>query len=68
MSKHTKTTKKLTDIPTKDLVAELTKREGVEAITLITPDDEVVITRFAKKIIYHKQLFTGPQIILRVFD
>ena len=58
----------LSDISTKDLVEELSKREGVQRIDVAphTQDVEIAVNE-GERYVFDMN-FEGPQIILRIWD
>ncbi len=58
----------LSDISTKDLVEELSKREAVQRIDVAPHTQKVEIAVSESGTFPFDEIFEGPQIILRVWD
>lgn len=58
----------LSDIITKDLVEELSKRESVQRIDVVAHTQKVEIAVSESDTYPFDAIFEGPQIILRIWD
>ena len=58
----------LSDVSTKDLVEELSKREGVQRVDVAPHTQKVEICVSESGTFPYDAMFDGPQIILRIED